>query len=806
MDILLQDLRFAVSSLRRTPGFALTVLVVLALGIGVNVMIFTMVYGVMFRPWPLPESERVVAISQIDPRQSGAEMPSSWQNLRDLQEQSRSLQHLGAYWVDAFDVAIGKDPEQLRAACITSEVFPALGVAPALGRGFRRDEEVRGRNETQVIISDRVWRERFAADPRVIGRSLRVDGKSREIVGVMGPGFHYPTTQDLWIPAGYDAAVDRREHHGLFLVGRLGPGVRVAQAEAELRGIFARLAKQYPDAIVNETAVVRTVRNQASRGIRSIMLLMIVAVLLVLLIASANVANLMFARATARRREISLRMALGAPRERILRQLLTESLVLSSLGAALGLALAAWGNRLWTGAIAGDMPFYLAFRMDAPVLVSTALLAVLAAVTFGLAPAWYATDTRLMEPLREGSMQSGASRSSGRLRSALVVGEVAFSLVLLVGSGLMLQSFLGLERAGAALRTPGVLTAQVSLSEERFPDEASRRVFLQELSERVRATAGVTEFSVVNRLPLGQGAGKVRALADGTPGSAGADAPVMNHLPVLPGYFDLIGLPVQHGRDFNEGDRDGSEPVVLVSRSAANELWPGQDPLGHRVRFHGEPDSSPGRRVVGVVPDIAQEERGDNSTLSSVYLSQWQAPSQRFVILVRSSQSSDATAAALRAAVAQVHPDLALTDVRTLREALRFQLGMRRMFSTLMFVFGAMALLIAALGLYGVMAYSVAQRTQEFGIRMALGAEQGQVIRMVVFEALRLVALGCAIGWAAALALTQGMASVLTGVRPTEPLTYAAVSLLLVLSGALAALVPALRATRVDPMVVLKGS
>jgi len=805
MEVLIQDIRFAFRSLRRTPGFAAVVIAVMTLGIGVNTMIFSMVYGIMLRPWPLPDSERIVAVGQSDPKHGDDDRGLSFANYLDVRDQAKSFSHFGGQWNMNAYVTLDRDPEKLEGANITADLFPALGVAPVLGRNFRRDEEVWGKNWTQVIISDRIWRERYGASRDVLGKTLRLNGRVRQIVGVMPPGFRYPESQDFWIPTGYDATTDKRSDTVLSGVARLKPGVSVKQADAEMKTLMAGLVKAYPKDNDGMSAHVHNLREWQSRGPRPLMFLMLAAVGFLLLISCANVANLMLARAAARRREISLRMALGASRSRVIRQLLTESMLLAVVSAGLGVLLASWGNRVWMSAIPLELPFYMRFMIDGPVLLYTVGIASVAGVLFGLAPAMHASDTRLSESLREGSAQAGSSRAGNIMRQGLIVAEIAFSLVLLIGAGLMVRSFMHLQRSGEGLRTEQVVSGQTLLPIATYPDETARRVFMREFQQRLAESPGVREQTIVTRLPLNNGNNTNGVLADGGKVTDPKDALRTSVVKALPGYFSLIGLPVRRGREFTASDREGGERVCIVNEALAKKLWPGQDPLGKRLRMAFEEDSmaTAWRSVVGLVPNIEQNTEGSD-VAETIYLSQMQEPDQIFTILVRSDRPAAQVATELRQTLRSVGADLALTEVRTLSQQLHRQMWVRRLFASLMAVFGVMALLIAGVGLYGVMAYSVAQRTQEIGIRMALGAARDQVVRMVVGQALRLTLLGCVIGVAAALLLTQGMTTLIVGVKPSDPPTYAVVSIALMLSGLLAAAVPALRATRVDPMIALR--
>jgi putative ABC transport system permease protein len=802
MDILLQDLRYAFRSLSRAKGFALVVTLVIALGIGANVLIFAMVDGMLFKPWPLPGIDRIVSVRMTDPARGGGDMNWSWQNFRDLQQRAKSYEALGGVYNISAIVTIDRDPEKFTGCGITSGLFPAIGILPAKGRNFREDEEIWGRNFNQVIISDRVWRNRLHADPNVLGRTLRVNGRVRAIVGVMPPGFQYPETQDFWVPAGFNEKTDVRTDGWFNGVGRLKPGVTIAQANAEAQTIMAGLVRQYP-VLKGYSARVLNLQEAWVRYIRPVLVVMLLAVLFVLLIACANVANLMLARAAARRREISLRMALGASRGRIVRQLLTESLLLALAGALLGRLFAHWGGLWEFAAIPVEKPWFLDFSVGTRAYVFTGVITGLAAVLFGLAPALHAADTHLMEALREGSAQSGSSRGHRRLRNGLVVAEIALSLVLLVGAGLMIRTMQHFQSEGENLRLDGLVTGRVLLPVALYPEDADRRRFFRDMESRLRSTPGVTEVSAMNLLPLGRDNNSNIVLV---PGLEDPRRGVLaNQTTSLPGAFHVLGIPMLRGREFTSADDEHALRVAVVSRSFANRLYPGRDAIGQRLRFNGEPDSIGWRTVVGVVPDITQNVEDNEGTPISVWTPEYQEPAQLLSVLVRTRGDGAAGAAALRKVVRAIDPDIAVTEVRTMREQLHFELWVRRLFAGLIGAFGAIALLIAAVGLYGVMAYSVAQRTQEIGIRMALGADAAGVQRLVVGNALKLTVLGVGIGLGVAFAVTRFMSTAIQNISPTDPPTFTVVTVTLMLSGVLAAWVPSLRATRIDPMQALRA-
>ena len=805
MDVLLQDLRYAWRALRRAPGYSAVVAIVMALGIGVNVMMYGLYHAILLRPLPLPDPERIVQVGMSEPKRNAGRLGVSWQTFHDLRDQAQSFDHLGAFWDHIAIVTLDQDPERLRATNMTADVLPALGVKPALGRGFTRDEEVWGRNWSQVMISDRIWRDRYGSDPRVLGRTLKLDGRIREIVGVMPPGIRFPETQDFFIPAGFDAATAKRTDQSLSLVARMKQGVRVKQAEAEVDAIIRALGHRHPE-LEDFGGQVQLARLWWVGGGRTVLTVLLVAVVFVLLIASLNVANLMLARAAGRRREVHLRLALGASRWRVVRQLLTESVLISLVGGAIGVALGQWGLEVLNSTIPVERPFYVRFIVDGPVLLYAAGITILAGITFGIAPAIRGTDVRISEALRSDSGQAGTSRQSLRLRNALVIAEVALSLVLVIGAGLMVRTLVNLENAGARMQTEGIVTARTRLSDTRYDTPEKQRRFFHELVTRLEADPAIARASGASVLPLGQ----VRAERD-------LVTPLMrdpakefrraSFCQVMPGALETMDVRLVAGRWFTVADDERAPRVAMVSQSFATRLFPGVDPIGQRLRYHDDPESLGWRTIVGVVQDVVlyvDDVSGRGNPLHATYVPAFQEPLPRMSLIVQSRGDTDAAAAAIRAALRGLDPELVAEDVRTLPEEFRFRLWLRRLYASLLGVCAVLAFVIAVVGLYGVMAYSVAQRTREIGIRMALGAQATAVQRMVVNQALRLTLTGIVLGLAGAFALTRFMASIILGVSPTDPPTFVLVTSLLALSGLLAAWVPAHRAVRVNPVVALR--
>ena len=806
MDILIQDVKFALRSLRRSPGFTAVVVAVMALGIGVNTMIFCMVYGVMIRPWPLPQFDRVLTVNEVNKSKDIQRAGVSWLNWQDLRHELKSYESIGGFWENGGQVTIGDEPERLHASVITAGLLPSLGLKPQLGRNFTDDENVYTQNWTTVMISDRVWHRRFGGRDDVLGKTVKLNGRTRAIVGVMPPNFNWPEISDFFIPAAIipDEGKDR-DDHVLQITARLKPGVTKQQAEAEIETMYARLVRANPVALKGWSANVQGFADRWRDDIRTMMTIMSLAVAFVLLIACANVANLMLARAASRKREISVRLALGASRARVVRQLLTESLILSLTGAAVGVALAILGNKLWIGMIPLELPFWMKFQVDVPVLLFTVVVATLSAVVFGLVPALQSSDTRLSEAIREGSAQGGQSRARHRARSALVVAEVALSLTLLVASGLMIRSFFNRIDSEKLVRAEGVVTAQFLLPIATWPSDSARREFCDRVYPLARELPGVRTASLTTVLPLNRNDNTTRIVSETGKYNDTERGFETNFTEIYPDYFAALGIPIRNGRDFTWDDGPNAPAVVIVNKSLAHTLWPNEDPIGKRLRPVMDERKLGWRTVVGVVADIPQNlEDNEHPRPQALFAPHRQEPDQSLTWVLYTDGSGLSALKPLRRMMREQAPDVPLLEARTLHEHVQFSVWTSRLFGSLMAVFAVLALIIAAVGLDGVMAYSVAQRTQEIGIRMALGAQGRDVVSLVVGQAMRLTLIGSGIGLAAAFALTRGMTSQLFGISATDPPTYVMVAAILAVSSVLSAWVPAYRATRVDPMRALR--
>ena len=805
MDILLQDLRYAFRSLGRTPGFTAVVVAVLALGIGVNTMIFSMVYGALLRPWPLPRFERVMTVLEANQEQDEKGASVSWLNYQVLRDHTKSFSAVGGFWDGQGQVTIGSEPEQMQYANISAGLLPAIGIQPQIGRTFTSEEEVYGQNWANVLISDAVWKRRFGGTPDVLGKTLRLNGRVRTIVGVLPAGVRWPEIADFWIPTAMSAEdMARRADHNMQIVARLKDGVTPQQANAEVAALYMRIRQQNPADMKGWTGRVIPYTEQSRRGIVPMMIIMSIAVGLVLLIACANVANLMLARAAARKREMSVRLALGASRGRVVRQLLTESVLLSLVGAGIGAVLATVGNRLWMSIVPQELPFWLKFQIDLPVLLFTTALATASAVVFGLLPAMQASDTRLSEAIREGSAQSGMGRDRGRARSALVVAEVALSLALLVASGLMVRSLFAMLGSERLVQSDGVYTARFLLPIATWPSDSARREFCDRVVPLVRQLPGVQSASIVSLLPLNRNSNRRQLYTEHGARNDKARGLHSNFTECYPDYFKTLGIRVERGRDFTEADGPGAPAVAVVNESLARALWPRQDAIGQRFDSVDDGRKLGWRTVVGVVADVPQNLEDNDRVMAAVFVPHRQEPDQVMTWVVRVSGDPAAFAGVMRRFMSTQTADVPLSEVRSMHDAVQFSVWSHRLFGSLMAVFAVLALVIAAVGLYGVMAYSVAQRTQEIGIRMALGAQSRDVVNLVVGQALRLMLFGGGIGFAAAYGLTRLLANQLFGISAMDPPTWIGVVLILTFSSVLAAWVPAYRATRVDPMRALR--
>jgi putative ABC transport system permease protein len=802
MKTLWQDMRYGLRMLLAKPGFTLVAVITLALGIGATSTIFSFVNGILLRPLPYQDPEQLVLIDETAAKRGSASMGVSFPNFVDWREQNGVFSGVAAYDDRSFALTGGNgEPEQLSGGIVSANTFELLGVKPILGRSFLAAEDGPDQSDV-VILSHGLWERRFGANPAVISQSIVVNNRPRTVIGVMPPGFKFPETAELWIPLTPEVKGWTRNDHGISAVGRLKSGLSLEQAQSDMSAVARRIEEQNP--VTNEGMGVSLtpLRDALVGGYRKALLLLLGVVGLVLAVACANVANLLLARASARQREIAVRAALGASRWRVFRQLLTESVLLGAAGGALGLLLAMWGLDLLLAAIPIDLPFWMKFTLDWRVLGFAAGTALLTSLIFGVAPALQASRIDLNETLKEGG-RGGAGASRHRLRRGLVIAEVALSLILLISAGLMMRSFLRLQQVNPGLKADNVLTLRISLPGAKYDVPQKRQDFFQQLLERTRALPGVQSAGAISYLPLsGGGWGRSLTVEDRPVLSVG-QAPSINHCVITPEYFRAMGITLIEGRDFSETDSRDAPKVVIIDERLAREYWPQESPLGKRIRFGPPEDNEPWHVIVGVVGEVKHESL-NLPQRKSVYLPHAQIPIGGMALAVRTRTNPESLAAAVRSQVKELDPNQPVTAVRTMSEVISRSVWQPRLYAILFGVFACVALLLASVGIYGVMSYAVTQRTHEIGIRMALGAQRRDVLKLVIGQGMWLALIGVGLGVLASLGLTRLTQSLLFGVGATDPVTFTSVAAFLTLAALIACYIPARRAAKVDPMVALR--
>jgi putative ABC transport system permease protein len=813
METLLQDIRYGLRMLLKSPGFTAMAVITLALGIGGNTAMFSIVHSVLLKPLPFPNSERLISVNETDSRRPGLPDTFSYPDFFDYRAQNRTFEGMATYRDASFNLTGVGQPQHLDGQVVSSDFFSVLGVKPALGRGFRREEEQAGR--WVVVVSHQLWQSKFGSDPNIVGRTITLDNRSYTVIGVAPASFEFPVeypAPQLWGSMARDAdpgggtpatAPENRGAHFLSVIGRLKPGVTLAQAQTETDLIARRLAHQYPDSNTRRAVTVLIPQLQRMVGnVRPALLVLLAAVGFVLLIACANVANLLLAQASKRQREITLRAALGAPRRRLVRQLLTESLLLGVAGGGLGLGLASWILVAIVHFESGNIPRLDHEGLNLVVLAFTALVSIAASLLFGLAPAWQTARTDLAETLREGGRGAAGAAHSNRLRSGLVIAETAIGVVLLVGAGLLLRSFQQLIRVDPHFNPHYLLALDVNLPSSRYNDQQTV-LFYDQLLAKLRALPGVDAASAAWPLPFSGNDATISFEIQGRPSPPGQH-PFAALAVVSPGYFHTLGIALLRGREFNLRDDAKSPPVVIVSQNFARQYFSNQNPIGQHMRPGIGDEKAPMREIVGVVADIKHDSLSDDFD-PRYYLpySQGMFGPQPSIVL-RSAGNPVTQLDAVSSAIHGMDKELAVFNVHTMDEMMSNSANQPRFNAFLFSLFAAVALLLTAIGLYGVMAYSVVQKTHEIGIRMALGADPSDLLRMVLQRAVVLVGAGLGVGIAIGLGVTRFLASMLFAVHPLDWPTYAAVAAVLMGVGLLAGYVPARRASRVDPMVALR--
>jgi putative ABC transport system permease protein len=801
MQTIWQDMRYGARMLFKKPGFTLIAVITLALGIGANTAIFSVVNAALLRPLPYEDSERLVVLYETNPQLGRDEIEVSYPNFVDLRAQSQSFEQLAAYLTSGM-VLTGKDePAGVDITAVSADFFSMLRVKPLRGRAFLPEEDKVG-GAPVVIVSHALWQSRFGGDEGLIGRQIMLNGKGRTVIGVMPPNFALPPGDqtDVWFPLGAWAnQMQNRAYHRLTAIGRLKPDVTLRQAQTELATIANRIQQQNPAADPGHSVNVISGYESLTKNARPALLTLLVAVGFLLLIACANVANLLLARAETRQKEIAIRTALGATRGRIVRQLLSESLLLAVAGGAAGLLLAAWGIDALAGSLPEDFPRAKEIGIDRVVLGFTGALSVLTGLIFGIIPALTRAKPALNETLKEGGRTSAAF-GRGRIRGALVVTEVALSLALLVGAGLLIKSFWRLMQVDPGFQTDHLLTMNVVLIGEKYKETGQVISFYRELPARLGALPGVKAVSAVSNLPISGGDGNGNLTIEGRDFPP-AQTPGASFRRILPNYFSVMGIPMRQGREFDERDT-GAEKVVIINEGMARRFWPDGDAIGKRVKV-GPPQNEPWLTIVGVAGDVKNIGL-EAEALLATYEPHAQRPWNTMTLAIRTESDPLSLSAAVRGDLRAAEKDLLIRPTSTMDELIRLSVAPRRFNMALLSVFAALALSLAAVGVYGVMSYTVTQRTHEIGVRMALGAQSGAVLKLIVGQGLKLALIGVAIGLAAAFALTRWMEDLLFDVRPTDSWTYGVVAVLLLLVALFACWIPARRAAKVDPMIALR--
>jgi putative ABC transport system permease protein len=811
MGTLLSDLRFGFRMLRKAPGFTIVAVIVLALGIGANTAIFSVVNAILLRPLPFQDPERLVQVWHVPPPKSFPGMTRfsvSPANYLDWANQNHSFEQMAIYGFMSYNLTGRGEPESVLGIRVSPDFFSVLRAQPLLGRIFSPEENAAGRGNI-VVLSHGLWQTHFGSNPNIVGQAISLNNQSYTVVGIMPAKFGFPTSSDpkfqpqMWTPLAWtdeDRAV--RGNHNYFVIARLKPDADVKQAQAEMTTISSRLEQQYPADDKGWGAVVVPLREELVGKVRPALMILLGAVGFVLLIACANVANLVLVKTLARQKEIAIRTALGASSLRVLRQVLSETLLLSLTGGVLGLFVAHFGVRLIVAFLAQQLPRAADISLDIWVLAFTLVVSLLTGVIAGLVPAFRATQTNLNESLKQGLGRTDADSSGNRTRSVLVVSEVALSLVLLIGAGLMIRSLSRLRSVDPGMDPHNVLTASVALSRVKYAQPVQQAAFYDQLLQRVRSLPGVESASGIDSLPFGGGGSTQPIAVQGRPMVPMSEQPEVAVRLIEPEFIHTMRIPLLQGRTFNSADTADRPGVILISQAMAKRIWPGENPIGKRLTLTFAPEKS--REVVGVVGDVKQDGLDVTEPIATLYAPMAQSARPFMTLVARTASQPTALASAIVNAVHEVDREQPVLDVITLNEIVADSLSHQRFNMLLLGAFAGLALLLATIGIYSVLSYSVRRRVGEIGVRMALGAQRGDILRMILGQGTKLALIGTGIGIAAAFGLTRLMASQLFGVTATDPVTFLSVAALIVLVALAACYIPARRATKVDPIVALR--
>ena len=801
-----QDARFALRMLRKNPGFTAIAVLTLALGIGANTAIFSVVYAVLLKPLPYAKAEQLFNVYEAQPQEVTG---WSFMNLAEVRKQNHIFSEMAGVQFHQLTLTGRGEPTVVDTSVVTPELFSLLGVQPLAGRVFLPDDGKPGAAPV-VILSENLWRGLFGAEPSLIGSSIDLDKRTFTVIGIMPATFRFPQitqSEQIWIPLVQDPLfgrwMERRGGHWLRVTARLKPGVSLTQAQAELDAISARLAKEFPAENGGWTIRMAPLQQMMVGNVKSALLVLLGAVGLMLLIACANIANLLLTRATSRAREIAVRATLGAGRTRIIRQLLSETAVLGLLGGAAGIGLAYWGVQGLSSLLPTSVPRLNAIRVDVVVLGFALLLSALASCAFGLAPALFAANSNLQASLRKGGGRSGESRGRRHARNVLAAGEIAVAAVLLVAAGLLLRSFSRLMSVGPGFEVQHIVKADISLPQFQYSKPQQWAAFSDEFLARIQAQPGLQESAIVVPRPIADGFINLAFDIVGSPAASASASRTANYVSVSPKYLHVMGIPLLSGRFFDQRDVMSSPHVTVISKTMARLYFPDQDPLRKQLTVAFPFDNGAPREIVGIAGDVRDVALGQEPG-PMMYVPFGQAPFWGANMVVKSTLSPSSVAATIRQEVRKMDKDLPVTDVAMMADVIEDSVAQPRFRTFLLGLFAAIALVLAAIGIFGVIAYSVSCRTNEIGIRMALGAQRADVLKQVLTEGARVAGAGMAFGLAGSLAATRLIATLLFGVKPTDVPTFAGVAVILVGVTLAACYIPARRATRVDPIVALR--
>jgi len=810
METLLKDLRYGIRSLLKHSSFTAIAVITLALGIGANTAMFSVINAVLLRPLPYHDPGRLVTIWEESPERDLYQLPISYANYRDWVDQNHVFEQISAYTFTNLNLTGAGEPARLSTVRTSANLFSLVGATPRLGRTFLPEEDKEGGNRV-VILAHALWQSRFGSDPAIIGKSLTLNNQSHTVVGVMSPNFQFPVgfgylgkvlndPTDLYVPIAATGDEARRGNYSFFALGRLKPGVTIDQARAEMTTIERRLEQQYPEGNTGIGVSLIPTQEQTVKEIRPALLVLLGAVAFMLLIACANIANLLLARAASRQKEIAIRTALGASRLRVLRLLLTESLILSLAGGLLGLLLAFWGTDALMALTPDNIPRLNEVGVDARVFGFTLAVSLVTGIFFGLIPAIHASKPDLNEALKEGSRGAMGSSAGKRTRSVLVAVEVALSLVLLIGAGLMIKSFARLQQMNLGFNPEKVLAVTLTLSNSRYPEERQQAAFFQETLNRLQSLPGVQSAGATTALPLTLELSGSDFRIEGHPEPEAGKELIIHTRSVSPGYFGTLGIRLLKGRDFSDRDKSDAPRTAVINSELARIYFLNEDPLGKRITFD---DGQSWISIVGVIGDVKQLGL-DSSAKPEVYFPYLQVSEPSMSLVARTVSDPLSLAAAVKNQIQTIDKDLPIDEAKTMQQLLAESISGRQFNMLLLTIFALVALVLAVVGIYGVMSYTVTQRTHEIGIRVAIGAQSRDVFRMVIGQGMRLAIIGVAFGLVGAFGLTRLMTSMLFGVEPTDPATFVTIAVLLTVVALVACYIPGRRATKVNPLVALR--